>query len=130
MGCAEGDPGALEISVSGGGTGAAFDPATGRFTWSTDGDDAGRVSLVVSARVAGSDALPETLRVSFDINDDPDAPNAQPPEPETYVMEHGLPVIHILHDEELRPADQPATFHLLGQHLEGEVKIRGATSRA
>ena len=35
-------------------------------------------------------------------------------------MEHGLPVIHILHDQELRPADQPATFHLLGMREENK----------
>ena len=128
--CRDGDRSAVDLSVQGADPAAHFDARTGAFSWQTDGADAASVELLISASSPGSTALPETVRVSFHINDDATRADAVPPDPATYPVELGLPVVHLLFDEELAPYDRPASFHILGQHLEGEAKIRGASSRA
>ncbi len=124
--CASGDTDVV-LSVSGA-PDAVFTPE-GTFSWFTTGRDGGRHRLTVSA-IGPSGGLPETRTVDVWLADNPDAPDATPPEPATYTEEWGLPVVHIEHDLPLDTDDVPATFTVRGDEITGEVKIRGATSVA
>ena len=119
----------LEVEVVDLPAGARFDPG-GRFSWPTTGSDGGAVTLTVAAFDPDRDDRPETATVSFWIADDPDAPDAEPPEPATYTEEWGLPVVHIETTAPLSQDDQPAAFTVRGQQVTGEIKIRGQTSLA
>ena len=118
---------AAPLSVLGAGPAATFDPATGAFSWPTDGADGGRHTLTLGAERGGG-ALPETLALTIWIADDPDAPGATLPTPATYTEEWGLPVVHIEVGRDLSETEQDATITVRGTTVEGRAKVRGASS--
>lgn len=102
----------------------------GRVEWETGGSDGGRHDLSFTVHIPGATGMPESLVVPVWVADNPDATGAVPPDPATYEEEWGLPVVHIQHDRPLTQEDQPASFTVRGEQVEGEIKIRGATSVA
>ncbi len=128
VGCAEGAADGVRFLVRGAtDADADGDAADGRWTWQTDGASGSRADLEVVAirgglAVAGAGTWPVW------VLDDPDAPGAEPPDPERYDEELGLPVVHIVTDRAITQEDTPATFTVRGETVEGEVNIRGATS--
>lgn len=102
----------------------------GQVEWQTGGSDGGRHDLTFTVQIPGATGMPESRIVPIWVADNPDAPGALPPAPETYEEEWGLPVVHIQHDSPLTQDDQPATFTVRGRSVDGEIKIRGATSVA
>jgi len=128
LACAEPRSAGTTFTVLGAGPDATLDPATGAFSWTTDGGDGGRVELTLAAEAPGSGRPPETATLTLWIADQPDAPGAQPPDPAAYTEEWGLPVVHIEADGALTEADRPATLTVRGRSFEGSAKVRGASS--
>ena len=123
------EPDAIDqIDVLGLPDGATWSPSEGRLTWPTDGADAGTWRLTFAA--PGGGGVPETRVVELPIVDDPEAPGAAPPDPERYVEEWGLPVIHIDPERELNPSKTDARLTIAGHGIDGTAKLRGATSLA
>ena len=100
------------------------------FTWHTDGRDGGHHTLTLVATDPSGARPPETRVVDLWLADSPSAPQATLPDPDTYHEEWGLPVVHIQHEGVLTEADRPATVTVRGDSVDGEVKLRGATSLA
>lgn len=97
-----------------------------QWQWQTGAADGGRVDVVFSVAVPGQ--LPEALTVPIWVADNPELEDAQPVDPLRYQEEWGLPVVHIDVDGALSQTDQLGTVHWLGDALDVEIKIRGASS--
>ena len=102
--------------------GASFDAATRTLTWTPGVDDAATLTLEVTA-------VGETGTVKLGVLDGwADEANV-PPEPTTYLEEHGLPVLHVTTSPALDyETYSPATIVYRGQTFLGEAKLRGQTS--
>ncbi len=115
-----------DVAVLGAPAGARFDAATGVFAWDTGATDGGRVDLAVTA--ASATGFPESETVTLWVADNPDLPFAAAPDPDTYLEEWGLPVVHIEPSGALSQEAVPARITIRGAAIEGSAKIRGAFS--
>lgn len=98
------------------------------WTLTTDADDAGRLEVLFVLKPSGRGGMPETARARVDVVDDWTAPGNTPPNPATYQVEWGLPVLHIDPDSPLSQQYVEATAWWEGVEYDATIKIRGASS--
>ena len=123
--CADGPVADAGLSLAGAGPAASFDAATGQLRWPTDGASGGRWDLTVAA---GGGSYLESAVVTLWIADAPDAPDASAPRAGTYTEEWGLPVVHVSTSGTITEEERAATISVRDSTVEGQVKIRGASS--
>jgi len=101
--------------------------AEGGFAWITDGNDGGRLEILVSAHHRDLE-FPETSTFTIWLADNPDAPGAEEPDPLLYQEEWGLPVIHINPAAPISESGVDAEIIVYGEIFAGDAQIRGAAS--
>ncbi len=108
---------------------AIFDDDSLRMSWTTGPADGGKVELVFSSRPRGATSqVPAVHTVTVWVADNPDLPDAVPPQPDAYTEEWGLPVLHLDPVGMVTQEYTDATVNWQGQELPARIKVRGATS--
>jgi hypothetical protein len=111
-------------------TGAEWDPAAGRLSWTTDAAAAGRQRFVFATWPAdGSAAVPQVEVVSVDVVNDLDQPDAGGVNPASYREEWGVPVIHVaMTGTPTTGFEVPAVVTWAGRPYDATVEVHGRTS--
>ena len=96
-------------------------------TWATGASDASNIQAVFGA-TTNPGRVPESAAIQLDVTDMPEQ-GGDPVDPLTYTHEWGLPVIHLeTWGAELHQSYVSGTFTFLGEELDADMKIRGASS--
>jgi spore coat protein H len=126
LACGAGDLDAFDVRTLSAGPAGQWDGHA--WTATAGPGDAGAAAVLFAVKPAGSGGMPETAVATFDVIDDWTAPGNVPPDPETYVREWGLPVLHLIPEGEVTQSYSPGAAWFDGVRYDLTLKIRGASS--